>query len=120
MRSACRLRPDRVAHEARWCTVRAIDREGATLGDWHLEGSGKPGFDAVDSVSRLVLRAKAMGGSVVLNVVSPLLMELLELAGLATEVDDLRIQMQGQTELSEEPAGVEEGEEEVHPGDLPP
>ncbi len=66
----------------------------------------------MDDVARLALLAGRLGGGIVLTEVSPALRTLLELAGL-------RVEVEGQAELGEEPLGVQEGQEEGHPGDLP-
>jgi hypothetical protein len=67
----------------------------------------------VDDVARLELLAGRLGGGIVLAELSPLLRELLELSGL-------RVEMEGEAELGEKSLGVQEGQEEMHFGDLPP
>jgi hypothetical protein len=67
----------------------------------------------VDEVARLALLASRVGGDISLADVSPAMWELLELAGLSVE-------MEGQAELGEQPLGIQQREEEVHPGDLSP
>ena len=77
-----------------------------------FEGSGPPDFGAVDAVARLALLAGRLDARLEVTEVSPAMQELLELAGLPVEVER-------QAERREEPLGVEESQEEVHPGDLP-
>ena len=94
---------------------------GAGSGSWsqatrrcvchELGGPGLPDLGAVDDVARLALLAGRLGGRIVLSDVSPAMRSLLELAGLGVEVE-------GEAEGGEEPLGVEEGQEELHPGDL--
>ena len=95
-----------------WCRVRVVDPDGAELARYVLEGPGAPDLGAVDDVARLALLAGRLGGDIVLANVSPVLLGLLELAGL-------RVEVEGQTELGEEPLGIQERQEERHPGDLP-
>jgi len=97
----------------RWCRVAVVDGHGAELRWCVLEGHGAPDLATVDDVARLGLLAVRLGGAVVLADVSPRLRELLELAGLAVE-------MEGQTEVAEEPLGRHQGQEEAQAGDLAP
>jgi hypothetical protein len=85
--------------------------DGTVLADWVFAGAGAPTLGAVDDVARLALLATRLGCRIALAEVSPAMRELLDLAGL-------RVEVQGQAELGEEPLGVQERQEEVHPGDL--
>jgi hypothetical protein len=96
-----------------WCRVRVVGPDGTELACCRLEGPGAPDLEAVDNVAHLALLAWRLGGGIVLAEVLPALQALLELAGL-------RVEVSGQAELEEEPLGVQEGQEESHPGDLPP
>ncbi|HUZ21270.1 MAG TPA: hypothetical protein VMU75_11935 [Acidimicrobiales bacterium] len=96
-----------------WCRVTVLGPDGAELACCVLEGPGAPDLGAVEEVARLALLAGRVGGCVVLAQLSPSLRVLLELVGL-------RVEVEGQTELQEQPLGVQEGQEEGHPGDLPP
>lgn len=101
-----------------WCRVRVVGTDGAELARCVLEGPGAPDLGAVDDLARLVLLAGRFGGGIVLAEVSPTLGALLELAGLRVELGGLRVEVEGQAELGEQPIGVQEGQEERHPGDL--
>jgi hypothetical protein len=90
-----------------------VGPDGAELAHVVLEGPGAPDLAAVDDVARLTLAAGRLGGEITLLDLSPAMGALLELAGLGVE-------MEGQAELGEEPLGVQEGQEETHPGDLAP
>jgi hypothetical protein len=106
-------RPSRVmAALERWCRVTVVGGGGAVLAAGVIEGTGAPDLGAVDEVARLALLAARSGATMTIADVSPAMAELLELAGL-------RVQVEGQAEGREEPLGVEEVQEEVHPGDLP-
>jgi hypothetical protein len=94
-----------------WCRVQIVGADQATLACHQLGGPGFPDLGAVDDVARLALLARRLGGRVVLSDVSPGLRSLLELAGLPVEVE-------GEAEGREEALGIEEGQEELHPGDL--
>jgi hypothetical protein len=96
----------------RWCRVTVVGPDGTELARYGLEGVGAPDLRAVDAVARAMLAVGRVGGTVVLGEVAPALAALLELAGLGVEVE-------GQAELGKEPLGVQEGQEERHPGDLP-
>ncbi|MFI5040631.1 MAG: hypothetical protein ACHQNA_02070 [Acidimicrobiales bacterium] len=102
-----------------WCRVTVVGVDGAELARCVLEGAGAPDLSAVDAVARLALAAGRLGGGVVLTELSPDLRALLELAGLRPGVAGLRVEVEGQTEFREEPFGVQEGQEEGHPRDLP-
>jgi len=77
-----------------------------------LEGLGLPDLQAVDEVARQALLAARLGGVITLAEVSPAMSKLLELAGL-------RVEVERQVKIREEPLDPQEGQEEVHPGDLP-
>ncbi len=96
----------------RWCRVTVVDHEGTVVAWRVLEGPGEPDLAVVDDVARLGLLATRLGGRIVIGDVSPRIRELFELAGL-------RVEVQGQAEFGKEPLGVQERQEEVHPGDLP-
>src|ERR1700686_2173930 len=92
-----------------WCRITVVGPGGVTVARSVLRGPGAPDLGAVDDVARLTLLAQRSGVAVVLTEVAPALSALLELAGLGVEVE-------GQAELREEALGVQEGQEEVHPG----
>ncbi len=94
-----------------WCRVRIVVAGRTALVCHELGGPGLPDLGAVDEVARLALLAGRLGGRIILSDVSPAMRSLLELAGLGVEVER-------ETEGGEEPLGVEEGQEELHPGDL--
>jgi hypothetical protein len=94
-----------------WCRVQIVGADHTTLARHQLGGPGLPDLGAVDDVARLALRARRLGGRIILSDVSPALRSLLDLAGLTVEVE-------GEAEGREEPLGVQEGQEELHPGDL--
>jgi hypothetical protein len=96
----------------RWCRVDVVNAEGAVLARYALEGPRGPDLRAVDDVARLALLAARLGGGITLAQVCPRMRELLELTGL-------RVEVEGQAELGEEPLCVQERQEEIHPGDLP-
>jgi hypothetical protein len=104
------VRPLRVVVNL-WCRVQIVGAEHTTLASRQLGGPGFPDIGAVDDVARLALLARRLGGRIVLSDVSPELRSLLELAGL-------RVEVEREAERREEPLGVEEGQEELHPGDL--
>jgi hypothetical protein len=95
-----------------WCRVTVVGRDGAVLARGVLGGPGAPDLSGVDRVARLSLLAGRLGGGIVLAEVAPELRALLELCGL-------RVEVEGQAERGEQALGVEEGQEEAHPGDLP-
>jgi len=90
-----------------------VGPDGAAWARWVLEGWGPADLGVVDDVARLALLARRLGGRVTLAEVSVELRELLDLAGL-------RVEVEGQPEVGEEPFGVQEVQEEVHPDDLSP
>jgi hypothetical protein len=94
-----------------WCRVKILGADRTTLACHQLGGQGLPDLGTVDDVARLGLEARRLGGRIVLSDVSPPLRSLLHLAGL-------RVEVEGEAESREEPLGVEEGQEELHPGDL--
>jgi len=96
----------------RWCRVTVVDHDGTVVVCQVVEGVGDPDLAVVDDVARLALLATRLGGGISVADVSPRLRELLELVGL-------RVEVEGEAEFGEEPLGVQEGQEEVHPGDLP-
>jgi hypothetical protein len=93
-----------------WCRVLIVGADHTTLARHQLGGPGPPDLGAVDDVARLALLARRLGGRIILSDVTPALCALLELAGL-------RVEVEGQAEAGEEPVRVEEGQEELHPGD---
>lgn len=95
-----------------WCSVTVVGPDGVELACWVLEGPGAPDLGTVDGVARLALLARRLGGGILLAEVSPSLRAILELAGL-------RLEVEGQVELGEEPLGVQECQEETHLDDLP-
>ena len=97
----------------RWCRVRLIGPSGDRLGCYLFGGPTSPDLRAVDEVARLDLLTARLGGRIQLIDVAPALRELLDLAGLTVE-------MERQAKGREQPLGVEEVQEEVHGGDLPP
>jgi hypothetical protein len=96
----------------RWCRITILGPDGTAVVRCVLEGVGAPDLGAVDDVARRALLAARSGGSVVLDDISPLMRELLDLAGLCVEV-------QGKAELRKEALGVQECQEETHRRDLP-
>jgi hypothetical protein len=104
----------------RWCRVTVFGTDGTELATGVLVGPGAPDIGAVDDLARLALHAARLGGRVSLAEVSPAMRDLLELAGLCVELAGLCVEVEGQTELRKEALGVQEIQEDVHPGDLPP
>ena len=94
----------------RWCRVTVAARDGSIVACRALEGPGAPDLAAIDDLARLLLFGKRWGGRVTVTEISPAMSELIALAGLPVEV-------QGQAEGGEQPLGVEEVEDEVHPRD---
>jgi hypothetical protein len=94
----------------RWCRVTVWGPDGTIVASCELDGPGSPGIGAIGEVARLALLASRLGGGITLAEVSPAMGELLELAGLCVE-------MEGQAELGEQPTGIQQREEEIHPGD---
>lgn len=112
MRSPAVARPPGVMAAVQlWCRVTVVGRDGAPLASWVLEGPGAPALETVEDVAISALLARRLGGGILLAQVSPALRELLALAGLPVEVE-------GETKRGEEPLGVQQVQEEVHPGDL--
>lgn len=66
-----------------WCRVRVVNPCKRVLAAEDVAGSGPPDLAAVDRVARLALRAKRMGGRLVISELSPRLLELLDLTGLS-------------------------------------
>jgi|HubBroStandDraft_1064217.scaffolds.fasta_scaffold35951_5 hypothetical protein len=95
-----------------WAVVTIVGACGAELARTTLAGDRVPDMAAVDDLARLALLARRLRGRAVVSVALPLLLELIELAGLPVKVER-------QPELREEALGVEEREEERHVGDLP-
>jgi hypothetical protein len=67
----------------RWCRVRILDPDGTTLASFCFAGPGPPDLGVVHAIARAQLLAGRIGGSVVVDEVSPALRSLLDLAGLA-------------------------------------
>ena len=65
----------------------AGEQTGERAGD---DVSDAPGLDSIDDLCRLVLVAHRLGCKVSIEVGDPTLVELLELAGIAALVSDLR------------------------------
>ena len=95
----------------RWCRVLVVGADHTSLASHQLSGPGLPDLGTVDQVARLALRARRVGGRIILSDVSPALDALLSLAGLGVE-------MERETEGGEEALGVEGGQEKLHTGDL--
>jgi hypothetical protein len=108
-----------------WCRITVVGPDGAVVTERLLRTSGPPDLGTVNEVARHALAARRLGGAIVLHEVAPALRELLELSGLTPGVvsdlslDELPVEMDWEPEGREEPLGVERGEEEAHPGDLP-
>lgn len=96
-----------------WCLVRFLDHEGTALAQYAIGGSGPPDISTVDLLARLALQARRLGVELVVEDVSEELAGLLGLAALPFEV-------RGKAEHGEQPVGLEDVQEEAHPGDLPP
>ncbi len=95
-----------------WCRIRLVGADATELACCTLRGPGAPDLGAVDEVARLSLLAKHLGVEILLTDVTQELRSLLDLAGLDVE-------MERQFEVGKEPLGIQEGQEETHPGDLP-
>lgn len=95
-----------------WCRVLVVGPDRTALASHRLEGPGVPDLGALDDVARLALQAERLGGRIVLSDVTPALRSLLELSGL-------RVEVEREAEGGKESLGVEGGQEELHPGDLP-
>jgi hypothetical protein len=78
----------------RWCRVTMVGSDGDPIADGVLEGTSRPGLDAVEDLARLALVAKRLGAHLQLAEVTPELVDLLELAGL-------RVEMERQPEIGE-------------------
>jgi hypothetical protein len=87
-----------------------VGPDGRELGRLVLEDEGAPDISFVDTVARLALLARRLGGDVVVADGSTALAELLLLAGLGVEV-------KWQPELGKESLGFQEGQKEGHFGD---
>jgi hypothetical protein len=85
----------------RWCQVVIVGPVGEPVVRCDLRGHGAPDLRAVDDVAQFALLARRLGRALVLCQVDPGLRELLELTGL-------RVEVQREPELGEEPLGVEE------------
>src|SRR5262249_14836252 len=94
-----------------WCRVTVV-RHGSVLRAYDLECRGETALDALDRVARLALAAVRLDARIGCSGVAPRLRGMLELAGLAVEV-------QRETEGGEEALGIQEREEEAHGGDPP-
>jgi hypothetical protein len=108
-----------------WCRVTLIGPDGDRLASWDMSATRAADLTSVDEVARIALWAQRLGSRVVLTDVSEGLRELLGLAGLPFDLRDAlaggsAVEVQGQPELGEEPFGLQEHQEEAHPGDLPP
>jgi hypothetical protein len=102
-----------MSHAHPWCLYRVSGRHGAGLIVDILDGPGRPDLGTVDEFARLQLLAGRLGGKLEILQICPELVYLLELSGLG-------IQMEGQTELWEQPTRIQQGQKEGHLGDLPP
>ena len=91
-----------------WCQVTIVGPEGEEIAHCRLEGCGDPNIAAVDDVARLVLLASRLGGETVITDLSAELRALLELTGLRSQLDGLRVEVEGQTELREKALGIQE------------
>ena len=116
-----------------WCRVTIVGPGDSELAAFALKGPGDPDVGAVGEVARLVLVAQRLGGRLELTDLSTKLRVLLDLAGLPAELAGLCVEVAGpcdgesssveverQTELGEEPRGIQEGEEEGRGADLSP
>src|SRR5579875_740803 len=93
-----------------WCRIRLVRPDGTPLPALMVDGIDPPDLATVDHVARTMLAARRLGLGVELTEVAPQLQELLDLVGLAVEVER-------QPERREQPLGVEQVEEEAHPHD---
>jgi hypothetical protein len=109
-----------------WCRMTIVGPGDLELAAFALKGPGDPDIGAVDDVARFVVLAKRLGGRLVLTELSTKLRALLDLTGLPAEVaglcveEVLSVEVERQTELGEEPLGIQEGEEERRGADLAP
>lgn len=93
-----------------WAVVEIVGPDGTVLGIIVADGPGHPDLAAVDEIARVQLMAKRLGGRAVVKTASPFFLELLDLAGLAVEVE-------GQPEHGKNGGRIEE---RVDPGDPAP
>jgi hypothetical protein len=70
----------------RWCRVTVVGPGGEPLARYVLQGPNGPDLHTVDTLCRLVLCARRLGGDVIVDDLSPTLVRLLGLAGLGDEV----------------------------------
>ena len=92
-----------------WCNLLLIGPGGEPRVSWVVSGVGHPDLSVVEGLAWLRLAARRRGDRVVVSDPDPELIDLLELVGLAREV-------QGQPEQREDPLAVEEA---VEPADPP-
>jgi hypothetical protein len=83
-----------------WGRIVVVDRLGEADRLWLL-GPGRPTIDTVGLLALLALAAKRLGGWLAVDDACPELQALLELAGLAVE-------MEREPEGREQPLGLEE------------
>jgi hypothetical protein len=95
-----------------WCQIRIMGPDHSVLAHRRLQGPGAPDLGILDEIARLALVTGRIGGRIVLTDVAPAVAALLRLAGL-------RVEVEGQPERGEEALWIQEGQEELHPGDLP-
>jgi len=69
-----------------WCRIRVTDRHGTVVGECVLDGCDHPDLGAVETIARLALEAKRRGDTIVLSEVRADLGRLLDLSGLAVDV----------------------------------
>jgi hypothetical protein len=91
------------ASRAAWCRGAIVAAGGLVVTRLAVLGPA-PDMSIVDRLARIAVGAKRGGRRLVLSELSPLLGELLALAGLPLEVE-------GETEGGEEPLRIEHGEE---------
>ncbi len=77
----------RMAELQLWCRVAFVDPEGTVVERIALWGTVAPDLGALEEVAHLQCRATRSGLRAVLSEVAPAMDELLELAGLALEVE---------------------------------
>jgi hypothetical protein len=99
-----------MADARQWCRIEIVRGDGTPLTAFGVGGGGRPDLAAVDTIAHLALLARRAGARMTLVDVSPELRSLVELAGLALE-------MEREAEGGEEALWVQEVEEEVHPRD---
>jgi hypothetical protein len=94
---------------SRWrCLIDFVGRDDTVWATRVFTGHGDPDLADVEEIAKLQLSATRLGGHIVLDAVCPLLLELVELAGLPVEV-------RGETEQREDLLGTQE---RVDPDDL--